>query len=905
MRVSSTLPAALGALLAAQAGAATLIDFDMSGRPLSETLEPGWNDWIPASAASDSKTFDGVTFKFSAAGTGTTLAATWAKILVDAPNYTRLVGDGVTTDGTSGGQIQLVLSGLSAGTHTLLTYHNAVDGYDWYPVDVSVDGTKQVSALATTNRALTTDAAAFSFVTFTATAGKSVTILYAPSSSGSGTKNVVLNAVALDVSNPKTMAKTPNPEDRDWHVAADNGSFTLSWVAASNAKSHGVYLGTDSTTLTKATTSSSTYKGSQTATTYVATGLSNLKNYWWRIDETDANGVVTKGNVWAFSPRHIAFPGAEGYGRFARGGRGGQVVHVTSLADDGSKGTLRWAVTDSTLGPRTIVFDVGGYIKLTSRLSLSDNFITVAGQTAPAPGICIRSAPFGLTGASDVIVRFMKVRIGYGVTYDGMGAQGANHSIFDHNSISWTIDESFSSRQAKNITLQRTMIAEALNDADHQNYPSGTQHGYAGSIGGDIGSFHHNLLSNNEGRNWSLACGLDGDGNFMGRLDIFDMVVYNWGGRTTDGGCHEVNFVNNYYKPGPASIAKGVFHALNANYDNFPGTQQYYFAGNVMPGHFDLTNEDAGKQVASGTPNGYSAWVSTPWFPSYATLQPAAEAYKNVLSDVGQTQPVLDTHDIRVITEVRDSTEWGKGSKTGLGGLPDRETDVGGFMPMASTARASGFDTDGDGLPDWYEAYIGTNPKSASGDFSDANADPVGDGYTNLERYLDYMATPHAEIAVGKAATFDLSALFRGYQKTTPAYKTGSDANLTIAISGSTLTITPKTACGIVYLPVTVTDKVGSTMTRNVAVFVTGSTPTSIERTARPAFAWKQTASSLVYSSEATGTLSLIDLSGRTVRQVSGTGDLRLDLSSVPRGTLIGRFSGEGYHEDRMVQIVR
>ena len=880
------------------ASASILIDFDMAGRQTSETLEPGWIDWIVANSASDSKTVGGATFKISDAGSGTNLVPTWAKILVDAPNYTRLVGDGVTTDATSGGAIQLTISGLSSGSHTLLTYHNAVDGYTWSDLDVYVNGTKQVS-VTPTNRATSTDSSAYSFVTFS---GTGATILY--KATGSNTQNVVLNGIALDVSNPKQMAKTPFPEDRDWHADADAGSLSLSWISASNTVSHGIYIGTDSSAIVAATTASPLYKGTSSGATYKATGLSNLKYYYWRVDETDGSGTTTKGNVWAFSPRHLAFPGAEGYGRFARGGRGGKVVHVTSLADDGSKGTFRWAVTDSTLGPRTIVFDVGGYIQLGSRLTLAEDFVTVAGQTAPAPGICIRSAPFGISGASDVIVRFMKVRIGYGVTYDGMGMQGGNHSIFDHNTVNWTIDEAFSSRQAKNITLQRTMLAEALNDADHQNYPSGTEHGYAASIGGDIGSFHHNLLAHDEGRNWSLACGLDGNGYFMGRLDIFNNVVYNWKTRTTDGGCHEVNFVNNYYKPGPSSK---VFYALNANYDNFPGTQQYYFAGNVMPGHFGLSSEASGKQVASGIPNGYSAWVDTAWFRSYATVQSAAEAYKNVLSDVGQSQPVLDTHDIRVITEVRDSVVWGNGSKTGLPGLPDRETDVGGFMLMASTRRAADFDTDGDGLPDWYETLIGTNPKSASGDVSDANADLVGDGYTNLERYLDYMATPHVEVKVGATASFDLAALFRGYQKTTPSYKVGSATGVTATVKGSVLSILPSTAAGIVRIPVTVTDKEGSTMTREVAVYVSG-TAVGIGRQRPPALGamnWRLEAGRLGVQTDAHGTLTVHDLAGRTIAQVTGTGELGFAAGQLPCRVLIATFEGDGLREERIVPAVR
>src|SRR4029078_1510962 len=173
-------------------------------------------------------------------------------------------------------------------------------------------------------------------------------------------------------------------------------------------------------------------------------------------------------------------------------------------------------------GPRTVVFNVSGLITLESRLVIRNPYLTVAGQTAPRHGICVRKYNFGLGGAHDVIVRDVRVRPGNisGQTLDGMGMAGSDHCITNHCSITWTLDESFSSRGAKNITLQRTLISEALNEAGHKNYPPGTQHGYAASIGGNVGSFHHNLLAHCSGRNWSLAGGLEKKGFYVGRLDI-------------------------------------------------------------------------------------------------------------------------------------------------------------------------------------------------------------------------------------------------------------------------------------------------------------------------------------------------------------------------------------------------
>lgn len=172
-----------------------------------------------------------------------------------------------------------------------------------------------------------------------------------------------------------------------------------------------------------------------------------------------------------------------------------------------------------------------------------------------------------------------------------MGMASANDCIIDHCSISWTLDESFSSRGGKNITLQRTLISEALNAAGHKKYPPGTQHGYAASIG----SFHHNLLANNEGRNWSLAGGLEKKtSTYAGRMDLRNNVVFNWNHRATDGGAHEVNFVNNYYQPGPAPPQSDVAYRLlkpesersKTVKDHFG---QAYVSGNIVEGYDRVT----------------------------------------------------------------------------------------------------------------------------------------------------------------------------------------------------------------------------------------------------------------------------------------------------------------------------
>lgn len=435
--------------------------------------------------------------------------------------------------------------------------------------------------------------------------------------------------------------------------------------------------------------------------------------------------------------RQLAFPTAEGYGRFAQGGRGGRVIVVTNLNDSGP-GSLRAAVEAE--GPRIVVFAVSGRIELKSKLVVrkANSFLTIAGQTAPGLGVCISNYNFGILGANDVIIRYLRVRPGKeaGVTLDGMGMASATDCIIDHCSISWSLDEAFSSRGAKNITLQRTLISEALNIAGHKNYAAGKGHGYAASIGGDVGSFHHNLLAHCAGRNWSLAGGLDKTkGNsYAGRLDIRNNVVYNWKSRATDGGAHQVNFVNNYYKPGPATE---FFFALNAQYGGFPGTQQYYVAGNVMPGHFGANEQEKARKATTERggrlPQDYSPWVDAPFFESHVRTQTAEEAYVDVLADVGCNLPALDPHDQRVIAETRAGTFTYKGSVSGLPGLPDSQADVGGWDKYPEVTRPANWDTDADGMPDEWERRHKLDPRNPA----DGAQDLDRDGYTNVEEFLN------------------------------------------------------------------------------------------------------------------------------------------------------------------------
>lgn len=796
------------------------IDFDQSGRPKAEVNEPEYTAWVIGSGNTSTYTENGITFTMTRIGDkGDALGTNWYKAGIQSPYYARLISDGLTVKGTTanlGAQIELKITGLPSGEHTLLAFFNAVDspvGNNFSPIDISINGNLVVDNLIPSVRATKTADAKSTYLKFQAVADTDVVMVFAAETSGTeNIKNVILNGFELNTPNIFFQAINPNPKHNDEHVELNSGGKLLQWTSATNAVSHNVYFGTDLAAVEAATTASPEYKGNQIKTnvSFQANGLYTGATYYWRVDEVLADNAIEKGNIWRFRPAQLAFPEAEGYGRFARGGRGGKVVAVTNLNDNGP-GSLREAVTND-IGPRTIVFNTSGIIQLSSRLVLSQPYVTVAGQTAPGKGICIRSAPFGVTG-NDAVVQNVRVRVGGGPTYDGMGLTGADNSIIDHCSISWTIDEAFSSRSGKNITLQKTLISEALNAAGHQNYPAGTEHGYAATIGGEIGSFHHNLLAHCYGRNWSLGGGLDGSGAYAGKMDITNNVVYNWGSRTTDGGTKEVNFVNNYYKPGAGSKIFVAFNQQNEGAGT--GMQQCYFNGNVMPGYFDETNQSIGRK-ASGVTISFENFVNTPFFPSYVTTQSAKNAYKIVLSDVGCTQPVFDDHDERIITETLNGTYSIRGSVTDKPGFPDNEADVGGYETYPIVNRDANWDSDQDGLPNWWENIIGTNTNSGTGDFSDANADADLDGYTNLDNYLQWMSLPHYDATNGNKISINIQKLSRGFTSGVN-YAISNIVNGNAVLASNTVEFTP-TATGLASFNFTVTDNEGGTMTRKVNI---------------------------------------------------------------------------------------
>ena len=300
-------------------------------------------------------------------------------------------------------------------------------------------------------------------------------------------------------------------------------------------------------------------------------------------------------------------------------------------------------------------------------------------------------------------------------------------------------------------------------------------------MGGLPGSFHHNLLAHNEGRNWSISGGLDGTGNYDGHHDVFNNVVYNWGSRATDGGSHEINFVNNYYKMGPATTMRKLFrHQFEGTGS---GTQAAYVKGNIReePSGSKVNDKEGDTyiyELSNGQVLNWEPWATKPFFESYDEIETAESAYKSVLSDVGCNMPTLNKHDARIIDETRNGSTSTTGSKTGKKGLIDHEEDSEGFdaakLGITTETRPTGFDTDMDGIPDWFEEIAGTDKNVANN-----NDDRDGDHYTDLEEYLDWMAHPNFIVKVGDTKSIDLKPYFAGYPSFT--------ATIANSVSGATI----------------------------------------------------------------------------------------------------------------------
>lgn len=466
---------------------------------------------------------------------------------------------------------------------------------------------------------------------------------------------------------------------------------------------------------------------------------------------------------WAERPTDLpqsdipAFPGAEGGGGFSFGGRGGKVITVTSLEDEGP-GTLREACEQG--GARIIVFNVAGIIRLKTPIIVRAPYVTIAGQTAPGDGICVAGESFWVN-THDVVVRHMRFRRGetyVGRRDDSFGGNPVGNIMIDHCSTSWGLDENISfyrhmfdpedgSKEKKlptvNVTIQNTISSQALDTYNHA---------FGSTLGGENCTFMRNLWANNAGRNPSI--GWNGVFNFVNN------VIYNWVHRSVDGGDYTAlyNIINNYYKPGPLTpkdspvghrILKPESGRSKLGYFVFG---RVYANGNIMEGFPEVTKDNwAGGIQVQNQPDTKGYTENIKWNRPFPIDNPfpimsAEEAYKFVLDNVGATFPKRDIVDQRVIEQIRTGKVY---YTEGLNpddfyqfehrrlpadsykkGIITDIKQVGGYPEYKGTPY---IDSDGDGIPDEWEKKYGLDPN----DPSDAVKDMNGDGYTNIEKYIN------------------------------------------------------------------------------------------------------------------------------------------------------------------------
>jgi len=462
---------------------------------------------------------------------------------------------------------------------------------------------------------------------------------------------------------------------------------------------------------------------------------------------------------WASKPSDLlkasipAFPGAEGGGAFTSGGRGGRVLVVTNLNDDG-EGSFRWACEQG--GSRIIVFNVSGIIRLKTPINIRAPYLSIFGQSAPGDGICVAGESV-LIDTHDVIVRFMRFRRGATDVMrrdDGLGGNPVGNIMIDHVSASWGLDENMSiyrhvyDRSGKdeklpsvNITIQNSIFSEALDTWNHA---------FGSTVGGRNSTFMRNLWANNIARNPSV--GMDGDFGFVNN------VIFNWWNRSADGGDNNslYNFINNYYKPGPITPqGKPIsYRILKPESGRNPAHKamfgKAYVHGNVVEGNEKVTNDNwAGGVQPEGTPDLAATLkdirVDKPFPIAAFPVLTAQQAYSYVLDNAGAFLPVRDAVDKRVVEDVRTGKityskdaqppTLSKYLKRRLPadsykmGIISNIQQVGGYPEYKGKAYK---DSDNDGMPDAYEKKNGLNPKDAK----DAAA-IASNGYSNIENYVN------------------------------------------------------------------------------------------------------------------------------------------------------------------------
>ncbi|MEN3323184.1 pectate lyase [Mariniflexile soesokkakense] len=442
----------------------------------------------------------------------------------------------------------------------------------------------------------------------------------------------------------------------------------------------------------------------------------------------------------------FAFPGAEGFGMNTTGGRGGKVLFVTNLNDTGT-GSLRTAV--NTSGARYILFKVSGTIELKSELKINNGNITIAGQTAPGDGICLKNYPVTIN-ADNVIIRFLRFRMGDEAKQEGdaIGSRFHKNIIIDHCSMSWSTDETVSIYNNENTTLQWCFITESLRNSVHGK----GAHGYGGIWGGKNASFHHNLLAHHDSRNPRLG---EYAGSSFALTDLVDLrnnVIYNWQGNSAYGGeAMNVNIVNCYYKPGPATTKTTRIMSIDKN--KVSGTEVYdiwgkfYINGNHVEGSTQTSNDNWTYGVFNQFHGSYgnvseedkaAIRQSEPHnINNNVTTHTALVAYDKVLAYGGASYK-RDAIDLRIATEVTNKTYTYEGSNGSTKGIIDTQSDVGGWPVLNSEIAPE--DTSGDGMPDAWK--LEKKLKVAD---KNPNGHDLSTGYENIEVYINSLVASITE----------------------------------------------------------------------------------------------------------------------------------------------------------------
>jgi Pectinesterase/MBG domain/Bacterial Ig-like domain/Immunoglobulin domain len=446
-----------------------------------------------------------------------------------------------------------------------------------------------------------------------------------------------------------------------------------------------------------------------------------------------------------------AFPGAEGAGANAKGGRGGDVYHVTNLNDAGA-GSLREGVRTAT-GPRTIVFDVAGTINLVTRLNVNKSFLTIAGQTAPGDGVTVAGHSTVVSG-NNVVIRYLRFRVGDGncpvIQDDALWVDKTSEVILDHVSASWSVDETLSVTESNNVTVQWSFITESMKNSCHEK----GAHGYGSLIrfGSGIVTYHHNLYAHHDSRNPRV-------GDNIG-FDFVNNVIYNWGGEAgysgaADEGTTRINYVGNYLVAGPQTAAS----KLRA-FSGGSTSTQIYQSNNAIDGDKDGVRDGVNNDWAMFI-NAYTRREPARFEFPQVTTHDAPTAYELVLKTAGNSLK-RDAVDTRIESEVRGEN----------GHHINSQNEVGGFPVLNPGAALN--DADGDGIPDEWESQHGLNPT----DSADGRAVVEG-GYTNLETYLnDLVPAPGFDPSADAAPPVTAAALS---QEPNAAGWHNADVTLTLA----------------------------------------------------------------------------------------------------------------------------